>query len=128
MHAQGTFEISMVPEAPYEDANGVTLGRARLEKRFSGPLTGTSVVHMLAARTRVEDSAGYVALERIVGAVEGREGSFVVVHTGLMNRGAQSLVITIVPDSGTGELETISGTMTITPRAGQHEYTLDYEL
>ena len=51
-----------------------------------------------------------------------------MVHVGLMNHGAQSLTITIVPDSGTGELAGISGQMTIRIEAGQHYYALDYTL
>ncbi len=128
MIANGTFEVKMTGEPPYEVVDGVSLSRASFDKRFSGPLSGTSQVAMLAARTKVADSAGYVALERIVGQVEGKAGSFVVVHVGLMNHGAQSLTITIVPDSGTGELAGISGQMTIRIEAGQHYYALDYTL
>src|SRR2546429_291726 len=109
MILKGTFEVVMQPEPPYDVVDGVSLGRAGFDKRFFGPLDGTGKVQMLAARTPVENSAGYVALERICGAVEGRRGTFVVVHTGLMTRGASSLSITIVPDSGTGELAGISG-------------------
>ncbi|MGA9520483.1 MAG: DUF3224 domain-containing protein [Myxococcaceae bacterium] len=125
---KGTFEISMKSEPPYDTVDGVSLGRACFDKRLSGPLQATSVVQMLAARTPVENSAGYVAVERIVGTLEGRSGSFVVVHTGLMNRGEQSLTITIVPDSGTGELAGISGRMNIQIVERQHHYELEYAL
>lgn len=128
MIVNGTFEIKMSAEPPYEVVDGVSLSRASFDKRFSGPLEATSQVQMLAARTKVSNSAGYVALERIVGRLEGREGSFVVVHLGLMNQGAQSLTISIVPDSGTGALTGIAGQMSIRIEGGQHYYALDYTL
>jgi len=128
MHVKGSFEIQMQAEPPYDSLDGVTLGRARFDKQFSGPLSATSQVQMLASRTRVENSAGYVAIERIAGTLDGKRGSFVVLHTGLMTRGERSLTITIVPDSGTGELGGISGRMDIQIVNGQHFYELDYEL
>lgn len=128
MLARGTFEITMQGEPPYDEVAGVTLGRAQFDKRFSGDLVASSHVNMLAARTPVENSAAYVALERIVGAVDGKHGSFAVVHTGLMTRGERSLTITIVPDSGTGALVGIAGTMDIQIVEGHHHYTLDFTL
>lgn len=128
MIVNGSFEVKMSGEPPYEVVDGVSLSRASFDKRFSGALEATSQVQMLAARTPVPNSAGYVALERIVGKLEGREGSFVVVHLGLMNQGAQSLTISIVPDSGTGALAGIAGQMSIRIEGGQHFYALDYTL
>jgi hypothetical protein len=122
----GTFEITMSGEPPFDVVDGVSLGRARFDKRFSGPMTATSRVEMLAARTPNAGSAGYVAIERITGSVEGKQGSFVAMHLGVMNRGADSLTITIVPDSGTGELTGIRGTMNIRITDGQHHYELDH--
>jgi Protein of unknown function (DUF3224) len=127
MNASGPFEVTMTGEPPYALEDGISLGRAKFEKRFSGSLNATSTVHMLAARTAIPNSAGYVALERIAGILDGKTGSFVVVHMGLMNRGTDSLVIHIVPDSGTGELVGIAGTMTI-QRDNGHHYGLDYTL
>lgn len=128
MIAKGSFEVTMNAEPPYDEADGVSLSRARFDKRFAGPLDATSEVHMLAARTPHEGSAGYVAVERITGALEGRRGSFVVLHMGLMRRGEDELRVVIVPDSGTGDLTGIAGTMQIEIDGGQHEYTLDYSL
>ncbi len=122
MKIEGTFEISMKAEPPHDVEGGVSLSRATFEKVFSGDLTATSRVEMLAARTPIEGSAGYVAIERIVGTVAGKTGSFVVVHTGLMNRGARSLVVRIVPGSGTAELAGIDGTMDIHVTEGKHHY------
>ncbi len=128
MIAQGTFVVSMKPEPPYDSDAGVTLARASFDKTFAGALTAVSTVQMLAARTAIENSAGYVAIERIVGSVAGRTGSFVVVHVGLMNRGARALTVQIVPDSGTQELTGIAGSMSIEIVDAKHTYQLDYTL
>ncbi|MFT3835894.1 MAG: DUF3224 domain-containing protein [Myxococcaceae bacterium] len=125
--SKGTFEIKMTGEPPYQEADGVTLSRARFDKQFSGGFQGTSVVQMLAARTPVTTSAGYVALERLEGSLDGKAGSFVVLQTGLMDNGKQTLSIQIVPDSGTGELKGLRGTMTITIFERVHYYTVDYD-
>lgn len=128
MVVKGSFEVKLRFDAPFDTVEGVSLGRAQGDKRFAGPLEATGTVEMLSARTGIENSAGYVAVERITGTLAGRRGSFVVLHTGLMNRGAGSLTITIVPDSGTGELSGISGKMAIEIVQGQHYYELDYAL
>ncbi|MCK6544568.1 DUF3224 domain-containing protein [Myxococcota bacterium] len=126
MIVTGLFEITMSGEPPFDVVDGVSLARARFDKRFRGPLTATSKVEMLAAHTAVKGSAGYVAVERITGSIDGRAGSFVVMHLGMMERGADSLVIRIVPDSGTGALAGIRGTMNIRIIDGQHHYELDH--
>ena len=128
MIVKGSFEVKLRFDAPFDTVEGVSFGRAQGDKRFAGPLEATGTVEMLSARTGIENSAGYVAVERITGTLAGRRGSFVVLHTGLMNRGAGSLTITIVPDSGTGELSGISGKMAIEIVQGQHYYELDYAL
>ncbi|MGD0679465.1 MAG: DUF3224 domain-containing protein [Polyangiaceae bacterium] len=128
MIVNGTFEISMHPEPPYDAIDGVTLARVRFDKRFVGPLDATSDVNMLAARTPVGGSAGYVAIERVTGALEGKRGTFVLQHMGVMTRGTPSLQVTIVPDSGTGELVGLSGRMDIQIVEGKHLYELDYKL
>ena len=126
MHVQGTFDINSELEPPYDEVDGVVLARATFEKRFAGPLSATSRVHMLGARTR-GPGAAYVALERITGTLEGRRGIFVVTHLGVIDK-APTLAIAIVPDSGTGELAGISGSMTIQVIDKQHHYQLDYTL
>jgi hypothetical protein len=128
MKAEGTFEVTMHGEPPYDTVDGVSLSRASVTKRFVGGLTATSTVHMLAVRTGVKDSAAYVAIERIVGTLDGLAGSFVVTHSGLMHGGDQTLIIDIVPDSGTGDLKGIAGMMTITVADGRHGYSLAWLL
>lgn len=83
---------------------------------------------MLTGATPIRNSAAYVAVERVTGTLKGRKGSFTLQHAGLMNRGSQSLAITIVPDSGTEQLEGLKGTMTINIEGGKHSYLLDYTL
>jgi hypothetical protein len=128
MHIEGTFAIQMTAEPPHHDAEGVTIGRFRFSKQFSGPLTATSVVEMIGARTAIEGSAGYVAIELVTGSLDGRAGSFVLQHRGVMDRGASELSVTVVPDTATGELRGLRGAMTIRPETGVHHYGFDYEL
>jgi hypothetical protein len=131
LHARGTFEVQLAPLAPqplaHAEADG-NLGRLSIDKQFQGDLSGLSQGEMLSARTAVEGSAGYVAIERVTGTLHGRQGSFVLQHAGTMNRGAQQLVISVVPDSGTGELEGLAGTMTLHIADGVHAFDLAYTL
>ena len=126
MRANGTFEVQLTPQ-PSESPD-VVPGRMSIDKRFRGDLQGTSRGQMLAASTSVPGSAGYVAIERFDGTLMGRCGSFVLQHSATMTRGAPDLRIAVVPDSGTGELEGISGTMTIVIEGGTHSYGFDYML
>lgn len=128
MNVKGSFEIRMSAEPPYDTVEGVALGRARFDKRFEGPLDAVSVVHMLSARTAQEGSAAYSAIERVSGTLLGKQGSFVLQHTGVMDRGQSSLLVTVVPDSGTGELVGLRGRMTIQIEQGKHFYDFDFDL
>ncbi|NVJ97464.1 MAG: DUF3224 domain-containing protein [Alphaproteobacteria bacterium] len=125
--ASGTFEVKLTP---LEDAmpEGLSFGAMTFDKSFSGPLTATSKGIMLTAMTEVQGSAGYVALETITGTLDGREGGFNCQHLGTMDKGAQSLSLVIVPDSGTEALAGIRGTMNIRIEEGQHYYDIDYTL
>jgi hypothetical protein len=128
IRAEGTFEITIEREPPYESGDGVALARATVTKIFHGELDAKSTVHMLSATTPVQGSAGYVALERVVGKLGTRSGSFVLQHNGWMRDGEQHLVVTVVPDSGTGALKGISGEMIIRITDGRHQYEFDYVL
>jgi hypothetical protein len=128
MIAKGTFEVKLQWDPPHDDAGGVALAHARGDKRFSGALEGTSQVHMISARAPIQTSAAYVAVEKITGALEGRRGSFTVVHLGIGDASGRSLRIEVVPDTGTEELAGIRGTMAIDIVDGQHFYTVDYTL
>ena len=126
--ATGTFEVKLNPQTPDADTEEAALGRLSLDKQFHGDLQATSKGTMLAAQTGVEGSAGYVALERLRGTLNGRLGAFVLQHSGTMARGAQQLTITVVPDSGTGQLVGLAGTMAIIIADGQHSYDFEYTL
>ena len=124
----GSFDVKMTPQAADDYADGVTLARFTLDKRFYGDLEATSKGQMLSAGTAVKTSAGYVAIERVTGQLRGRTGTFVLQHSGTMNRGVPGLVLTVVPDSGTGELEGLSGSMEIVREPGKHFYVFDYAI
>ncbi|HEX2013342.1 MAG TPA: DUF6265 family protein [Roseateles sp.] len=125
---RGEFDVKMAPQ-PGAEAQGQVPGRLLVDKRFfGGPLEGTSQGQMLAFRAGVPGSAGYVAMELFKGTLAGRRGSFVLQHSGTMNRGAPGLVISVVPDSGTEELAGLSGTMGIRIEGGKHYYDFDYSL
>jgi hypothetical protein len=129
MHAKGPFDVKVAPLAQDSYDGGTTLGRFSLEKKLHGDLEGSSKGEMLTAGTAVEGSAGYVAIERVEGALGGRRGSFVLQHLGAMSGAGQQLTIEVVPDSGTGELVGLEGTMRILIEPdGKHFYELDYSL
>jgi hypothetical protein len=127
-HAHGTFDVQLNPQTPAANVGDPTIGRLSIDKQFHGDLEGTSKGEMLATSGNVDGSAGYVALERVTGTLAGRTGTFALQHTGLMTRGAPQLTILVVPDSGTGDLATLSGTLTIDMSDGQHNYNLEYTL
>ncbi len=125
--ARGPLDVNAEAEPPFLDQEGLKLNRNVIRKKFSGDMVGTSEAQMIAVFTGTPGSAGYVAIEHFTGSVGGKSGSFVLQHSGVMNRGDAQLTITIVPDSGSGELAGISGTLEIDNDEGQHSYVLDYE-
>lgn len=127
MHAKGTFEVKLMPQAP-DDSSDSAVSRMTIDKQFQGDLQGVSKGQMLAHRTATEGSAGYVAMEQVNGKLKGRSGTFVLQHFGIMDRGKQQLTLTVVPDSGTGELKGLSGSMKIIIESGKHFYEFDCSL
>src|SRR6188768_442216 len=127
-HATGPFEVTMQPQPGSEPTPGTALGRLLLDKRYHGNLEATAQGQMLSAMTETAGSAGYVAIEKVTGSLQGREGSFVLQHTGLMDRGKQQLTIIVVPDSGSGALAGLTGQMSIRIEDGRHFYDFDYSL
>ncbi len=126
--ATGTFEVTMSPEPPHDTNEGASIARVSLKKVFQGELEATSTGDMIGARSEVKGSAGYVAIERVSGTLKGKSGTFVLQHSGTMTRGKGELSVTVVPDSGTGELKTLSGKMTIEIIDGKHLYGFEYSL
>lgn len=125
--ASGTFDVDLTPVAAPDGSPGF-FGRMRIDKQFSGDLSGASEGLMLAVRTVIDGSAGYVAMEKVTGSLAGRTGTFVLQHDGLMARGAPDLQIRVVPDSGTGDLTGLTGSMSIEIEDGRHSYVLEYDL
>ena len=126
--ATGPFDVKMTPEAADTEGEGSALGRMAISKTYHGDLEATARGTMLTAGTSVEGSAAYVAVERVTGALHGRRGTFALQHMGTMTRGEPSLTITVVPDSGTGELAGLSGELVIVVVGGKHSYELEYTL
>jgi hypothetical protein len=124
---QGKFDVQLLPQ-PADELTSDAVGRLLLDKRYHGELDATAVGQMLAIRSPVPGSAGYVAMERVSGMLAGRRGSFALQHRGVMTRGAPELLVTVVPDSGTGELEGLAGTLRIDIADGVHSYVFDYSL
>jgi hypothetical protein len=127
-HAKGSFDVKVTPQEQMDGVGDPAVGRMALAKEFHGDLMGTSKGQMLAAMTQVKGSAGYVAMERVVGTLAGRKGSFVLQHSATMTRGVPALLIVVVPDSGTEQLEGLTGTMAIEIANGAHSYDFAYEL
>jgi len=120
--------VKLTPQEPGDKAADATLGRMSIDKQFHGDLEGTSKGEMLTAGTSVKGSAGYVAIERVSGTLGGRSGAFVLQHSGTMTRGAPQPTITVVPDSGTGQLAGLAGKMAIAIADGKHSYDFEYTL
>jgi hypothetical protein len=127
MQAKGEFEVKRIPQEELDIGEGATVGHSRFDKRFHGPLDATSVVHMLAVMSAVPGSGAYVAMERIEGTLDGRRGSFFAQHNGVMDRGKPILDLTVVPDTGTGDLTGLHGRIAIDIVDGKHSYTFDYD-
>jgi hypothetical protein len=126
-HANGTFDVKVNPQPPDPGVDG-DIGRMFLDKQFHGELEATSKGQMLAAMSSVKGSGGYVAMERVTGTLKGRSGSFVLQHLGIMTQGVPQMKVTVAPDSGTGQLTGLSGTMTIKIADGKHSYDFEYTL
>lgn len=122
--AVGTFDVKLAPL----DFDQSPIGSMLIDKTFEGDLQGTSVGQMLAFRSGVEGSAGYVAMERVAGTLGGREGSFTLQHSGQIDKGAPSLTVVVVPDSATDGLAGLRGTMNIVVTPGRHDYQFRYTL
>ena len=125
----GQFTVALAPLDGYaKGQNGINLGRMSIDKTFTGKLNASSQGEMLSAMTPVQGSAGYVAIEQVIGELEGKKGSFVLQHFGTMDKGQDSLILTVISDSGTDELEGLAGSMKIRIENGVHHYDFQYTL
>ena len=125
---KGAFDVTLAPQSLVFGQELPGLGRMSIDKQFHGDLEATSKGEMLSAMSAVKGSAGYVAVERVTGTLQGKKGSFVLQHSATMDRGAQSMSITVVPDTGTDELEGLSGSLIIDIVDRKHYYTFTYEI
>ena len=125
--AKGTFDVKLTPQPPDAGADAA-IGRMSIAKTYHGDLDGTAIGQMLAHMTAVDGSAVYVALERVDGKLHGLSGTFVLQHSGVMVRGKQQLSVTVVADSGTGELVGLAGPLDIIIDGGKHSYVLEYTI
>lgn len=128
MKITGTFTVSMTPiSTNHQPEDGNNLGRMALDKVYSDPLKGTGKGTVLTALTATKGSAGYVALEHVAGTLDGKTGSFILQHYGLMSAAGQHLKVEVVPDSGTGELTGLRGSLHIRQEDGVHHYDFSFE-
>ena len=126
--AEGTFEVTLKPLVVEEAPEDSQIGRMSIDKTISGDLIATTRGQMLSAGTATKGSAGYVAMEQVTGTLNGRKGTFILQHSATMNRGEPSMRITVVPDSGTRELEGLVGEFRIDIVDGKHLYEFTYHL
>lgn len=126
-HAKGPFDVTTTP-VEQNKSEGSTLGRFSLDKVYHGALDAAGKGEMLTVGTEVPGSAAYVATERVVGTLDGKAGGFALVHRGSMRGKDVSMVIDIVPDSGSGALKGITGRLIISVVEGKHLYDLEYDL
>ena len=126
-HAAGPFDVKVTPQD--DKSEDPLLGRMTIDKQYHGDLDATGKGQMLTAGSAAKGSGAYVAIEKVSGTLQGRRGTFVLQHTGTMTQGTPQLIITVVPDSGTGQLAGISGKMEIKiAEGGKHSYDLEYTL
>lgn len=126
--ATGTFEIEAWDEKPYDEREGAKLTRTRVSKTFRGDVEGESTAELLMAYAAGEGSSAYAGFERVIGRVHGRSGSFLLHHSATMQRGEGAASLSVVPDSGTGELRGLRGEARIgVEPEGGHSFALDYD-
>lgn len=123
---QGAFSIQLKPQAASSGLENASIGRQIFDKQFRGDLEATSQGEMLSCMGHVQGSAGYVAIERVTGTLQGKQGSFALMHMGTMTRGEKGLKIHVIPDSGTEELQGLQGNMDIQILDGQHFYEFEF--
>jgi hypothetical protein len=127
-HAKGTFQLKDWGEKSFNEMNGMPkLTRASVIKSYQGDITGEGKLEYLMMY-RDDGSASFVGLERVVGSVGGRSGSFVFQHTGTFKRGVATVALIVVPGSGTGDLHGLRGEGGFAVgHQGPYSITLDYD-
>lgn len=126
-HATGTFEVKVSPQPPNDIETAASISRFTLDKEIHGDLEGTSRGEMLTTGDP-KGSAAYVAMERVTGSLHGRSGTFVLQHSAWITAGSQQMIITVAPDSGTGQLIGLAGKFIIKIENKKHFYDFEYSL
>lgn len=126
--ASARFAITSWDEKPYgEGPDMPKLTRAAVARTFAGDIAGEGHVEYLMMY-RDDGSATFVGLERVVGRLAGKAGSFVLQRTGVFENGVAKESYFVVPGSGTGELRSLRGEGTSAVGHGaEHPLTLTYE-
>ncbi len=124
-HATGTFTVDLKPLTP-APAEGIT--RYSINKQIHGGLEATTQGEMFSAGDPQHGHAGYVAIERVTGTLDGKQGSFVLQHMASLDASGSHMTVKVIPGSGSGDLQGITGTFEIKITDGQHNYDLTYEL
>lgn len=124
-NANGTFTVDLKSLTPVP-AEGIT--RYSINKQIHGGLEASTQGEMYSAGDPKSGHAGYVAIERVTGTLDGKQGSFVLQHLASLDAAGSHMTVKIVPGSGTAALHGVTGSFEITITDGQHNYSLDYEL
>ena len=133
VHANGSFDVKMTPAEPTEFEKANDIARLTSDKTWHGDFEGVSHGEMITGSTASTGSMAYVAIERMTGKLNGRQGSFTFTHRATMMKGdapsAGELSVVVAPNSGTGELAGLTGSLMIHFDAqGNHTWTFDYSL
>ena len=127
--ANSRFAITSWDEKPYSEGPDLPkLTRAAVTRTFTGDIAGDAHLEYLMMY-RSDGSATFIGLERIVGHVAGKAGSFVLQHTGTFENGVAKGSYFVIPGSGTGELRGLRGEGTSAVGHGlEHPLALTYAL
>ena len=123
----GTIDVDFTDEI-YAEYGSTVFSRRRLRKFFAGGFTGRSEGEFLMT-VDGRGTAAYVGLDWVSATIDGRNGSFVLVHRATRSLGGESASVAVLPGSATDDLEGLGGTLEITlDSESRHTYTFDYEL
>ncbi len=127
VHAEGTIEVkSYEPKAYDTPAEGPALSEIHVTETFRGAIEGDGAVRFLQA-ARKDGSASFCGIERVVGTLGGRRGSFLLQDEGTLVGSHVDGRWFVIAGSGTGDLAGLEGSGTFSAELGQHaHYTLDY--
>ena len=127
--ANARFSIKSWDEEPYSEGKDLPkMTRASVEKTFTGDIDGEGHVEYVMMY-RSDGTAAFVGLERIIGRIAGRNGSFVLQRAGVFEDGQAKESFSVVTGSGTGELRSLRGEGTSSVgHAADYPFALNYEL